>query len=189
MPKAVLPTNFKDDIINTSMGGKRRYKMINNSDGTISLEDATVYDQVGSTFGSGQLNSTNSAVNGSADAAKIIDSLADVAANTQPGMMAGALAVKAVNQNLGIQFRSVRPYVQCKLQIPLAAYATINITKDISNFGFAEPPIALLSSTYLCSSTVRLITTSILEVTISNFLNYASADCFASYTLLEIKKN
>ena len=40
MAKNTVPVNFKDDIMNSSMGGKRRYKMINNSDGTVSLEDA-----------------------------------------------------------------------------------------------------------------------------------------------------
>ena len=36
MAKATLPTNYKDDIMASSMAGKRRYNMIQNSDGTIS---------------------------------------------------------------------------------------------------------------------------------------------------------
>lgn len=38
---------------------------------------------------------------GIADASKVIDDIDDIAANTQAGYMAGALALKKVNQNLG----------------------------------------------------------------------------------------
>lgn len=47
MAKQILPTNYKDDVLTTSMGKKRRYNLIQNDDGTISLEDATEYTQVG----------------------------------------------------------------------------------------------------------------------------------------------
>ena len=101
MAKATLPTNFKDDILASSMGSKRRYNVINNSDGTISLEDVTTYTQVGSTFGAAQINATNAAANAAADASKIIDDYDTLMANTQAGYMAGALAVKELNSNLG----------------------------------------------------------------------------------------
>ena len=101
MAKATLPTNFKDDILASSMGSKRRYNVINNSDGTISLEDVTTYTQVGSTFGAAQINATNAAANAAADASKIIDDYETLMANTQAGYMAGALAVKQLNSDLG----------------------------------------------------------------------------------------
>ena len=101
MAKATLPTNFTDDILASSMGSKRRYNVINNSDGTISLEDVTTYTQVGSTFGAAQINATNAAANAAADASKIIDDYDTLMANTQAGYMAGALAVKKLNSNLG----------------------------------------------------------------------------------------
>ena len=104
MAKATLPTNFKDDILASSMGSKRRYNVINNSDGTISLEDVTTYTQVGSTFGAAQINATNKAANAAADASKIIDDYDTLMANTQAGYMAGALAVKELNSNLGYYF-------------------------------------------------------------------------------------
>lgn len=63
MAKSTLVTNFQDDILAASMGGKRRYRLIHNSDGTVSLEDATTYTQVGSNFGAAQVNATNKAVN------------------------------------------------------------------------------------------------------------------------------
>lgn len=100
MAKATLPVNFKDDILANGMSGKRRYNMIQNTDGTVSLEDVTDYTQVGSVFGSAQINATNEAVNNAADASKIIDDLDTIKANTQPGYIAGALAVKELNSNL-----------------------------------------------------------------------------------------
>ena len=101
MAKQTLPTNYKDDVLATSMGKKRRYNLIQNDDGTISLEDATEYTQVGDNYGAAQLNATNQAVNESVDQAKIIDSLDDISANTQPGMVAGALAVAELNGKSG----------------------------------------------------------------------------------------
>ena len=101
MAKANLPVNFKDDILKENMNGKRRFNMIQNSDGTVSFEDVTEYTQVGSTFGAAQINATNEAVNNAADASKIIDSLETIKANTQSGYIAGALAVKALSSNLG----------------------------------------------------------------------------------------
>lgn len=47
--------------------------MINNPDGTISLEDVTTYIQVGSEFGAEQVNQTNQAVNDLIDLSKSID--------------------------------------------------------------------------------------------------------------------
>lgn len=101
MAKANLPVNFKDDILSSGMSGKRRYNMIQNSDGTVSFDDVTDYTQVGSTFGAAQINATNEAVNNAADASKIIDNLDTIKANTQSGYIAGALAVKALDSNLG----------------------------------------------------------------------------------------
>lgn len=93
MAKQTLPVNFKDDILSSSMGGKRKYRLIDNGDGTYSLEDVTEYTQTGSDFGAGQINATNQAVNESCDKADVIDDLEDVVANQASGMIAGAKAV------------------------------------------------------------------------------------------------
>lgn len=100
MAKNVLPVDFQDDILTEDMDGRRRYQMITNADGTLSLVDVTEYTQVGSNFGQAQINATNEAVNESADKNKIIDTKADLMANTQAGMIAGALAVKAAVSEL-----------------------------------------------------------------------------------------
>jgi hypothetical protein len=58
-----LKTNFTDDILAESMDGKRQYNIIENSNGTKSLEDVTDYQSVGSTFSAKNINETNEAVN------------------------------------------------------------------------------------------------------------------------------
>lgn len=111
MAKNVLPVDFQDDILTEDMDGRRRYQMITNADGTVSFVDVTEYTQVGSNFGQAQINATNEAVNESADKNKIIDSKEDLLANTQAGMMAGALAVKEIRSELN---ENLTEYVSMK---------------------------------------------------------------------------
>ena len=59
---ATLKTNYKDDILDTSANTQRKYRIVNNADGTISLEDVTVYTQNGDSFGAADINKTNQAV-------------------------------------------------------------------------------------------------------------------------------
>lgn len=114
MAKNILPTNFVDDVIGENMGGKRRYNLIQNSDGTVSLEDVTDYIQVGSNFGAAQVNAINNAVNESVDKSVVIDNLADIEANTTSGKVAGALSVKQLNSKI-IDTQYVKSYT---LSIP-----------------------------------------------------------------------
>ena len=51
-----LTPNYTDDQLDVSVNDKRRYRKIDNPDGTFSLEDATVYSQKGSKFGAAVLN-------------------------------------------------------------------------------------------------------------------------------------
>lgn len=134
MAKQTLPTNYKDDVLATSMGKKRRYNLIQNDDGTISLEDATEYTQVGDNYGAAQLNATNQAVNESVDQAKVIDSLDDISANTQPGMVAGALAVAELNGKMDEQKYKVGT-VTLGYYDASYLYATIDLGTDQWNGG------------------------------------------------------
>lgn len=104
MAKKILSTDFKDDVLASTMSEKRRYREIQNIDGTVSFEDVTDYTQIGSTFGAGQINAMNEAANNSFDASKIIDDYDTLLANTQSGYAAGALAVKELNSNLAKDF-------------------------------------------------------------------------------------
>lgn len=60
---ANLPTNYRDDVLDTSVNEKRRFVMIDNGDGTYSFDDETVYTVVGSNYGASDINATNSKVN------------------------------------------------------------------------------------------------------------------------------
>ena len=54
-----LKTNYKNDMFS----GKRKYQMTENSDGTISLDDVTNYEQIGDVFSADDINDTNAEVN------------------------------------------------------------------------------------------------------------------------------
>lgn len=60
---ADLKTNYVDDVLDTNKNTKRKYNMIQNSDGTVSFEDVTEYLQVGDDFGSVDVNSITTNVN------------------------------------------------------------------------------------------------------------------------------
>lgn len=101
MAKQVLPVNFTDDLLAESMDGKRKYRIIDNGDGTVSLEDVSEYLQMGSAFGAGQINSTNQAVNESVDKDKILKTLEEVSASTDGDAVVGRGAVAELNKNMG----------------------------------------------------------------------------------------
>lgn len=54
-----LKTDYKDD----KFAGMRKYSLINNADGTISLDDVTAYVEEGDVFSAGDINATNKAIN------------------------------------------------------------------------------------------------------------------------------
>ena len=58
----LLRTDYKDDILNTEVNTQRKYRMVQNDDGTVSFEDVTKYSQVGDSFGAADINKTNEAV-------------------------------------------------------------------------------------------------------------------------------
>lgn len=60
---AQLKTDYKDQILDASVNTQRKYRQVDNGDGTISLEDVTTYSQQGDTFGAGDINNTNVVVN------------------------------------------------------------------------------------------------------------------------------
>lgn len=72
-----LPVNFQDDVLDTAVNEKRQYNLIDNENGTKSLEDVTVYSKVGSNFGAEQINQTNTAVNRLIDNTSNVDNTRD----------------------------------------------------------------------------------------------------------------
>lgn len=149
-----LPVNFKDDVLASSMDGKRRYNMITNSDGTVSFEDVTTYSQEGSNFGSAQINNTNGAINTINN--NVLDTIEQISANTSGGKFAGALALKNVNNSLGgLKFGkdgdgnygyygaddSLIPFSQ----ISIGKFTAVNGTKTI-NVGFKPKAVIIMST-------------------------------------------
>ena len=94
-----LSTNFKDDILADS-NDRRKYTQINNSDGTISLQDSTVYSQVGSQYGAKEVNEEREAIN-NIYANKLV-SLDEIDLVTEEGYFVDAKAVKELNSKLKI---------------------------------------------------------------------------------------
>lgn len=59
----MMKTDWKEDKLSLAMGGKRKYQIYENADGTVSFNDATEYDQVGDEFGASQLNEIGTEMN------------------------------------------------------------------------------------------------------------------------------
>lgn len=92
-----LSTNFKDDILADS-NDRRKYTQINNSDGTISLQDSTAYKQVGSQYGAKEVNEEREAIN-NVYANKLV-SLDEIDLVTEEGYFVDAKAVKELNSKI-----------------------------------------------------------------------------------------
>lgn len=69
-----LKTNYKND----KFSGPRKYQLVENEDGTVSLNDVTQYLEVGDIFNSDDINATNQAVNASTYEIEQINSIKDI---------------------------------------------------------------------------------------------------------------
>lgn len=63
MIMADLKTNYVDDKLDVTKNQIRKYRQIQNDDGTVSFVDVTEYTQVGTSFGAKDINDTNAAIN------------------------------------------------------------------------------------------------------------------------------
>ncbi len=88
---ANLRTDYRDDVLDTSVNTKRKFNMIRNLDGTVSFEDMTEYEQNGDVFGAADINNMNEAVNHANNA------LGDLSLVTMTQAEYDALAVKDPN--------------------------------------------------------------------------------------------
>ena len=55
--------DLKTDYQDYTFTGNKKFNLINNSDGTVSLEDMTEYSVEGDEFGANDINATNQRVN------------------------------------------------------------------------------------------------------------------------------
>lgn len=99
-----LPVDFKDDILNTGVNQKRKYQQTYNSDGSVSFEDVTAYQQKGSNFGAQEVNETNGAVN-NIYSERILD-LDELELVTEPGFFVDAQAVKEAHDSLNSKIKT-----------------------------------------------------------------------------------
>lgn len=58
-----LKTDYVDDVLDTSINTNRKYKLINNADGTVSFEDVTEYLTNGDNYGAKDINEQNTFIN------------------------------------------------------------------------------------------------------------------------------
>ena len=91
-----LRTDFKDDVLNVTTNEKRKYRMINNPDGTISFEDVTDYVQQGDTFGASEVNQITEKVNSCLTRQDVVNNLESDAAD----LPASANAARALNNKI-----------------------------------------------------------------------------------------
>lgn len=77
----LLRTDYKDDVLNINTNERRKYRMINNADGTVSFEDVTDYVQNGDSFGATDVNTITEKVNRSLTSADVVDNLESTATN------------------------------------------------------------------------------------------------------------
>ena len=141
---ADLPTNYLDDILSASMGGKRRFKIthLNGTSEEVTIEDISKYDQVGSTFGAGDINKTNQAVNEKFDSGDVVDPML----TTEPGFAADAYYTKLQfdeqNKNLAPEYYALQNMidksegiVELKKQgnIATLTFDSLKLSKNISS--------------------------------------------------------
>ena len=90
-----LKENYKND----KYSGKRKYQLIQNEDGTVSLDDVTNYLEVGDIFNADYINATNKAVNNliSTDTVIDLDILASGWTNQMP--YSQVVAIKGLKES------------------------------------------------------------------------------------------
>ena len=103
-----LRTDFKDDVLDVTQNEKRKYRIIHNDDGTISLEDATVYVQEGDKFGANELNEMNKVTNQMLGVNDKLDSLVEhteTSITTDDGVHGIRYNEKQLQVNDGIEWK------------------------------------------------------------------------------------
>ena len=154
MAKQTLPINFVDDILAQPMGGKRKFAITDNGDGTYSIEDVTEYTQIGSDFGASQMKQTNQAVNDSCDKADVIDDYDDVIANKSPGKIAGALALAYLSSKLEVVKFTMTASSSATIQaqncyyVPLTGQVHIEAAIDMEGHMTAATALATVPDSY-----------------------------------------
>lgn len=156
---ADLPTNYLDDILAQSMNGKRKFR-ITRPDGTfedVIIEDISEYSQTGSTFGAGDINRTNQAVNEKFDSEDVVDPML----TTEPGFAADAYKTK-------LQFDELNKNI---IRKSIAVTLKANTTRGVLEFFNNEIPIGYIMISALITTAA---TPAAVHVQVAN--HYSSDD-------------
>ena len=123
---ADLRTDYKDDVLNINTNERRKYRMINNADGTISFEDVTDYLQYGDSFGALDLNAiTNAIMNECLKRTDVVDNLESTATDVPLSPNMG----RVLNEKFGLS-----DVITFNLSTGVTGSRSIRKTKDGSDF-------------------------------------------------------
>lgn len=103
---ADLRTDYKDDVLNINTNERRKYRMINNADGTISFEDVTDYVQNGDSFGSADINAITEKVNKSLTSDDVVDNLESTATDLPLSANMGQEIIEKIEK---IEYATITP--------------------------------------------------------------------------------
>lgn len=163
---ADLKTNYKDDVLDTSKNEKRKFRMIQNDDGTVSFDDATEYTQQGDAFGAADINATNAKIN---EQSQSLANLKNPAKGTK-GILVNAGSTLTKDYLLVYTLQSTN-----------TAYSGASIS--INGINVAQ----LTSQSANCKQTivgsVRAFKGDIISITISNFGGDASVYAYSPNTI------
>ena len=163
---ADLKTNYKDDVLDTSKNEKRKFRMIQNDDGTVSFDDATEYTQQGDAFGAADINTTNAKIN---EQSQSLANLKNPAKGTK-GILVNAGSTLTKDYLLVYTLQSTN-----------TAYSGASIS--INGINVAQ----LTSQSANCKQTivgsVRAFKGDIISITISNFGGDASVYAYSPNTI------
>ena len=140
---ATLSTSYVDAV----WSGNRKYTMTNNQDSTVSLVDATTYTVEGTYFGAGDINATNTQVNG-ISGSKIIsigtsawsNSTSTVAGNQYYTAQISGLTIYEENPQISISPSGTVPTTAEEDAFSAIAYAVANVNSGyITFYAWSKP--------------------------------------------------
>lgn len=150
-----LPTDFKDDILNTDVNIDRKYHQMYNSDDSVSMSDVTSYLQRGTVFGAAEVNQIHSAIN-NIYSERILN-LNELNLVTETGFFVDALAVKDVNNSMTLNtFASIdgssfnKNFLQVSLTTANATYnKTACFLKYANESGWNNVPTEMVDKNWM----------------------------------------
>ena len=118
-----LKTDYKDAMFQ----GSRKYRMVQNDNGTVSFEDVTEYTQEGDSFGAKDINDTNTEVEKKFDSSDVVDPMVTTQAGFAADAKATGDALKSQNSKIDSIWSKIYPVG--------SIYMSVNATNPGTLFG------------------------------------------------------